>query len=78
MSNQQNPCIGITGGIGSGKSTASMIFAKLGATTISADQIAQQLLTDKKTISKITTKFSNEILTKENLINKNKLREKRL
>lgn len=36
--------IGLTGGIGSGKSTVAAYFAELGATTIAADPIAHQLL----------------------------------
>ena len=36
--------IGLTGGIGSGKSTAAARFAELGATVIDADQLARQVL----------------------------------
>jgi dephospho-CoA kinase len=35
--------IGLTGGIGSGKSSAARIFAALGATVIDTDEIAHRL-----------------------------------
>ena len=36
-------CIGVTGGIGSGKSSAARLFAGLGAAVIDTDEIAHQL-----------------------------------
>ena len=36
--------VGLTGGIGSGKSTISRLFVALGATVIDADQIARDLV----------------------------------
>jgi len=36
--------LGLTGGIGSGKSTAARMFADLGATVIDADAIAKEVL----------------------------------
>jgi len=35
--------LGLTGGIGSGKSTVSKLLAQWGATVIDADQLARQL-----------------------------------
>lgn len=35
---------GLTGGIGSGKSTAAAIFAKLGGTTINSDEIGRSMM----------------------------------
>ncbi|MBT0569396.1 dephospho-CoA kinase [Curvibacter sp. CHRR-16] len=40
---QQGWCIGLTGGIGSGKSTAGRFFAECGGTVIEADAISHQL-----------------------------------
>ena len=37
------PVIGLTGGIGSGKSTVAAIFARLGATIVDTDEIAHRL-----------------------------------
>src|ERR1700691_4685632 len=36
--------VGLTGGLGSGKSTVSTIFQQLGAAVISADQLGRQLM----------------------------------
>jgi len=36
--------LGLTGGIGAGKSTVAAIFAELGATVVSADQLARERL----------------------------------
>jgi dephospho-CoA kinase len=36
-------CIGLTGGIGCGKSTAAKIFAELGAAVVDTDEIAHEL-----------------------------------
>ena len=37
------PFIGLTGGIGSGKSTALAALARLGAATLSTDRVVHQL-----------------------------------
>ncbi len=36
--------VGLTGGLGSGKSTVAAIFQELGAAVISADQLGRQLM----------------------------------
>ena len=36
--------VGLTGGLGSGKSTVAGMFAELGAAVISADQLGRQLM----------------------------------
>ena len=36
--------VGLTGGLGSGKSTVAGIFQELGAVVISADQLGRQLM----------------------------------
>jgi dephospho-CoA kinase len=36
-------CVGLTGGIGSGKSTAAALFAELGATVVDTDAISHEL-----------------------------------
>ncbi|MEO8514364.1 MAG: dephospho-CoA kinase [Ignavibacteria bacterium] len=55
--------IGITGGIGSGKSLASMYFEKLGYKVIYADKIARELYrTNKLLLKKLVKVFGNGIL----------------
>lgn len=39
-----NYCVGLTGGIGSGKSTVATLFAALGATIVDTDQLAREVV----------------------------------
>ena len=39
-----SPVIGLTGGIGSGKSSVARIFEELGAEVVDADQLARQVV----------------------------------
>jgi len=67
--------IGLTGGIGSGKSTVAKQFTKLKVPVIDADLIAHELLASNNKISKkIVSHFSKDILTPQNRIDKKKLR----
>lgn len=55
--------LGLTGGIGSGKSTAARMFADLGATVIDADAIAKEVLEPGQLgYETIVSKFGDEIL----------------
>ena len=55
--------LGLTGGIGSGKSTAARMFADLGATIIDADAIAKEVLEPGQLgYESIVNKFGDEIL----------------
>ena len=69
--------IGLTGGIGCGKSTVAKCFAQLEAPIIDADKIAHELL-QPETIyyRKILARFGNEYLTTQKTINRKKLRQK--
>jgi len=67
--------IGILGGIGSGKSTVANEFEKLGCAVISADQLAAELLDDKKIKSAIIRTFGRDVLDEENNINRVKVSE---
>lgn len=66
--------IGLTGGIGSGKSTASKMFAELGAYIFDADTIAKKLLENNTRIqNELIAEFGTDILNPEGAINRKKL-----
>lgn len=68
--------IGLTGGIGSGKSTIANCFRHYDIPIIDADIIAQQLVEPgKPTLLLIEKKFGNRILNKDHSLNREKLRE---
>lgn len=68
--------VGLTGGIASGKSTASKIFKKLGAYIIDADVLAREVVEPLKPAWRdIVKNFGKEILIKDNSINRRKLAE---
>lgn len=56
--------IGLTGGIGSGKSTVSRFLAEMGAVVINADEVAHQALqSDIELQQEIVADFGDQILT---------------
>jgi len=66
--------IGITGGIGSGKSTVSRILSeKLNAPILDADKISRQAMNSPEIISKIKQFFGEVIFDNPNLVNREKL-----
>ena len=68
--------IGITGKIGSGKSTVTKIFVSLGWKVIDADKIGRLVVDKNKSIlKKLVASFGKEILTKSEKLNRKKLRE---
>jgi dephospho-CoA kinase len=68
--------IGVTGGIGSGKTYVSNRLAKKGFKVFYADLIAKQLyLKDKTLVKKLVTAFSKEILNFKGKINLLKFKE---
>lgn len=55
--------IGVTGGMGSGKSLASRMFGELGAVVIEADKVGKKLYSIDPTLkNKIVEAFGNDIL----------------
>jgi dephospho-CoA kinase len=55
--------VGLTGGIGAGKSTVSALLAELGAVVIDADQIARDLQrTGSPVVTKMAERFGAQIL----------------
>ena len=66
--------IGLTGGIGSGKSAVSDAFERLGADVIDTDKISHQLtMNDADTIDNITDHFGGDII-QDGILNRPKLR----
>ena len=65
--------VGLTGGIGAGKSTVANMFAQLGALTIDADQLARQAIEPGSSgFDEVVAVFGEEIVT-EGEIDRQKL-----
>ncbi len=66
--------IGVTGGIGSGKSTVSKILASFGAQIIDADMLAKQIVEKgQKALEEIVECFGDKILDPEGNLDRKKL-----
>ena len=69
--------VGLTGGIGSGKSTIAKLFAELGVPVIDADIVARQVVEKgSPLLTEIATHFGPEILLEDGALNRAALREK--
>ncbi|QHI73677.1 dephospho-CoA kinase [Aminipila terrae] len=63
--------IGLTGGIGSGKSTVSDYLSQKGYPIIDADKIARQIVApDSETLFKLVECFGNSILNQDGTLNR--------
>lgn len=68
--------IGLTGGIGSGKSTACEIFSELGVPIIDADIVARKVVqAGMPALQLIKEKFGEDIFTKDGLLDREKARD---
>lgn len=66
--------IGLTGGIGSGKSTVSQLLAELGAFVIDADKVGHEIyLPGKEAWHKVVEAFGRDILAADQTIDRKKL-----
>ncbi len=68
--------IGLTGGIGSGKTTVADEFAKLGVTLVDADLIAREVVEPgAPALDSITARFGADILDENGALNRAALRQ---
>ena len=69
--------VGVTGGIGSGKSEVAQAFADLGVEIIDTDQLAHRLTAPgTPAVQEIATRFGSEMLTAEGALDRAALRQK--
>ena len=69
--------VGLTGGMGSGKSTIAELFAELGVPVIDADLVARQVVEKgSPLLAEIAAHFGPEILLEDGALNRAALREK--
>jgi dephospho-CoA kinase len=55
------PFVGLTGGIGAGKSEALAALARLGAATISSDAVVHELYTDPEVAAAVTARWGADV-----------------
>jgi dephospho-CoA kinase len=68
--------LGLTGGIGSGKSTVAGMFAALGAVVIDADAISRNLTTAQgAAIETIKQRFGIAMISEDGSLDRNRMRE---
>lgn len=67
---------GLTGNYGMGKSAVLSMFRELGAVTIDADWVVQQLLRDKPVLKKIKTLFGAGVFDKKGYLDKSKIAQR--
>lgn len=72
----QTPVVGLTGGIGSGKSTVARLFGELGVHWVDADDVARELVEPgSPALAEISGHFGAKILTAEGALDRAQLRE---
>jgi len=68
--------VGLTGGIGSGKTTVSNMFRGLGIEVIDADEVSRSLLIpDSFALNELTAHFGKQILNADHSLNRSALRQ---
>ena len=69
--------VGLTGGIGSGKSTIANLFVELGVPIVDADIVAREVVEKgSPLLAQIAEHFGKSILTEEGELNRAELRKK--
>lgn len=64
------PCLGLTGGIGSGKSAAIDAFARRGAAVLSADAVVHRLYDDPAVVAAVRVRFGEDVVDGSGLVNR--------
>lgn len=68
--------VGLTGGLGSGKSTAAAMLRELGAQVIESDELGRKIMEPgQSAFDAILRKFGAEVLTRDGLLNRRRLAE---
>ncbi len=67
--------IGLTGGIGSGKTTVAKYFASKGIPVYIADEAAKAIMDDKKVVQEVQAIFPEKVILKNGLLDRNAIRE---
>ncbi|WP_105187898.1 dephospho-CoA kinase [Pseudoalteromonas sp. T1lg48] len=76
MANAHPWILGLTGGIGSGKSSASKFFAELGIEVVDADQVARQVVEPgSPALTAIVKRHGGSILDSKDALDRAKLRQ---
>lgn len=65
--------IGVTGKIGSGKTVVAEYFKSIGYPVLFMDIVGHRILEEKRVIDKLTGRFGNSILDKNDFINRKRL-----
>lgn len=67
--------VGLTGGIGSGKTTIANMFAELGVPIYIADQRAKAIMDEPDVVSKVNALFEQSVLTDRGTLDRRAIRE---
>jgi dephospho-CoA kinase len=67
------PIIGITGGIGSGKSTVAGMFGEIGCLVISSDEQVRQAYQDPAIVAEIRNWWGDDVLQSDGQLNRRKI-----
>ena len=67
--------IGLTGGIGSGKTTVAKYFASKGIPVYIADEAAKDIMNDKIVVQEVQSIFSENVILDNGLLDRNTIRE---
>ncbi len=70
------PVIGLTGGIGSGKSTALAAFERRGAAVLSSDDVVHRLYREADVAAAVVERFGRELLDEAGEVDRAILRER--